>query len=77
MICDVSHDENEKLYETISLHSLSKDAEASGLRGSLSTPVLEVATRGQLASRSPKCRDEVMSPIYLSLEAESTSIGEA
>ena len=76
VICDVSHDENEKLYETISLHSLSKEnAQASGLKGSLSTPVLEVATRGQLAS--PKCRDEVMSPIYLSLEAESTSIGEA
>merc|ERR1712110_805762 len=79
VICDVSHDENEKLYETISLRSLSKeDAEASGLKGSLSTPVLEVAQKGQLAS--PKGQ-EVMSPIYLSLEAESvkrsTSVGEA
>ena len=80
VICDVSHDENEKLYETISLHSLNKedDFEASVLKGSLSAPVLEVTQRGPLAT--PKGQ-EVMSPIYLSLEAESvkrsTSIGEA
>lgn len=80
VMCDVSHDENEKLYETISLQSLSKDAaaEESGLKGSFSTPQLSLAQEGQLVT--PKCI-EAMSPIYLSLEADSvkksTSIAEA
>lgn len=70
VMCDVSQDENEKLYETISLHSLGKEdvAEESQLKGSLSTPLLALVQEGQLVT--PKCK-EAMSPIYLSLEPES------
>ena len=80
VMCDVSQDENEKLYETISLHSLGKEdtAEESMIKGSISTPLLALVQEGQ--SVTPKCK-EAMSPIYLSLEPESvkksTSIAEA
>ena len=69
VMCDVSHDENEKLYETISLHTFSDEDEVkSGLKESLSTPLLTVSQKGQV--KSPECREN-MSPIYLSLEAGS------
>ena len=67
-MCDLSHDENEKLYETISLHTFSEeDEEKLGLKESLSSPLLTVSQKEKM--ESPKCR-EAMSPIYLSLETE-------
>ena len=67
-MCDLSHDENEKLYETISLHTFSEeDEEKLGLKESLSSPLLTVSQKEKV--ESPKYR-EAMSPIYLSLETE-------
>ena len=67
-MCDLSHDENEKLYETISLHTFSEeDEEKLGLKESLSSPLLTVSQKEKV--ESPECR-EIMSPIYLSLETE-------
>ena len=74
-MCDLSGKEEEKLYETICLHSLRKEnAEDSSLNGSLSTPLLAT---GQKERCSTKQSNEAKSPNYLSLEAEPANFSEA